>query len=53
VLADPGAVDDVTALRAAAARLGAEVVLAQVAKRGEPGQHDTLRLAAAYRDVFG
>ena len=53
VLADPGAVDDEAALRAAAARLGAEVVLAQVAKRGERGQHDTLRLAAAYRDVFG
>ena len=49
----PSAVDDVDALRAAAARLGAEVVLAQVAKRGAPGHHDTLRLAAAYRDIFG
>jgi uncharacterized cofD-like protein len=53
VLADPSAVDDVDALRFAAARLGAEVVLSQVAKRGESGHHDTLRLAAAYRDVFG
>jgi uncharacterized cofD-like protein len=53
VLADPGAVDDEAGLRAAAARLGAEVVLAPVAKRGKPGQHDALRLAAAYRDVFG
>ena len=53
VLADPSAVDDVDALRFAASRLGAEVVLSQVAKRGEPGHHDTLRLAAAYRDVFG
>ena len=53
VLADPSAVDDEDALRAAAARLGAEVVLAQVANRGKPGQHDTLRLAAAYRDLFG
>ena len=53
VLADPHAIDDEVALRAAAARLGAEVVLAQVAKRGEPGHHDTLRLAAAYRDLFG
>ncbi|MGZ4640483.1 MAG: hypothetical protein ACXV2J_15655, partial [Actinomycetes bacterium] len=53
VLADPSAVDDVDALRSAASRLGAEVVLSQVAKRGEPGHHDTLRLAAAYRDVFG
>jgi uncharacterized cofD-like protein len=53
VLADPGAVDDEAALRRVAARLGAQVVITQVAKRGEPGHHDTLRLAAAYRDVFG
>ena len=53
VLADPAAVDDETALRTAAARLGAEVVLAQVAQRGARGHHDSLRLAAAYRDVFG
>jgi uncharacterized cofD-like protein len=53
VLADPSAVDDQEALRAAAARLGAQVVLAPVAKRGKAGQHDTLRLAAAYRDLFG
>ncbi len=53
VLADPSAVDDEAGLRAAAARLGAEVVLAPVAKRGKPGHHDALRLAAAYRDIFG
>lgn len=53
VLADPGAVDDEERLRAAAGRLGAELVLAPVARRGAPGQHDSLRLAAAYRDVFG
>jgi uncharacterized cofD-like protein len=53
VLADPGAVDDEDALRRAAARLGAEVVVAPVAKRGHSGHHDSLRLAAAYRDIFG
>jgi uncharacterized cofD-like protein len=53
VLADPGAVDDEAQLRETAARLGAELVLAQVAQRGSPGHHDSLRLAAAYRDVFG
>ncbi|MDU0315836.1 uridine diphosphate-N-acetylglucosamine-binding protein YvcK [Phycicoccus sp. M110.8] len=53
VLADPGAVDDEEGLRATAGRLGAELVLAPVARRGAPGQHDSLRLAAAYRDVFG
>ena len=53
VLADPGAIDDEAALRGAAARLGAEVVIAAVAKRGTPGHHDSLRLAAAYRDILG
>ncbi|WP_270889416.1 gluconeogenesis factor YvcK family protein [Pedococcus sp. 5OH_020] len=53
VLADPGAVDDEPGLRAAASRLGAELVISAVAKRGAPGHHDTLRLAAAYRDLFG
>lgn len=53
VLADPGAVDDEAGLRSAAARLGAEVVVAPVAKRGHSGHHDSLRLAAAYRDIFG
>jgi uncharacterized cofD-like protein len=53
VLADPSAVDDEAGLRAAAARLGAELVLAPVAQRGAPGHHDSLRLAAAYRDLFG
>jgi uncharacterized cofD-like protein len=53
VLADPGAVDDEEALRKAAARLGADVVVAPVAKRRHPGHHDSLRLAAAYRDILG
>jgi hypothetical protein len=45
-------VDDEGALRSAAARLGAEVVVAPVAKRDRPDQHDSLRLAAAYRDIL-
>ena len=53
VLADPGAVDDEDQLRATAARLGADVVLVPVAQRGAAGHHDSLRLAAAYRDVLG
>ena len=52
VLADPGAIDDEAALRNAAARLGATVVVAPVAKRDCPGHHDSLRLAAAYRDIL-
>jgi len=51
VLADPSAVPDSASLRAAAADLGAELVVAPVAARGAPGVHDPLRLAAALRDV--
>jgi uncharacterized cofD-like protein len=53
VLADPGVVEDRVALERAAGRLGAELAVAPVAKRGAPGRHDSLRLAAAYRDILG
>ncbi len=53
VLADPSCVDDERVLRRAASRLGAELVVSSVAATGVPGQHDRLRLAAAYRDVIG
>jgi uncharacterized cofD-like protein len=52
VLADPSAVADDSSLRAAAAEVGAELVVAPVAARREPGVHDPLRLAAALRDVI-
>ncbi|GAB3882602.1 gluconeogenesis factor YvcK family protein [Terrabacter terrigena] len=52
VLADPSVVPDGASLRAAAADLGAELVIAPVAARNEPGVHDPLRLAAALRDVI-
>lgn len=52
VLADPSVVPDGASLRAAAAELGAELVIAPVAARGAPGVHDPLRLAAALRDVI-
>jgi len=52
VLADPSVVPDGASLRAAAAELGAELVVAPVAARREPGVHDPLRLAAALRDVI-
>ena len=52
VLADPSVVPDVAALRAAAAELGAELVVAPVEARREPGVHDPLRLAAALRDII-
>jgi uncharacterized cofD-like protein len=53
VLADPSVVGSVADLQAAAERCGAELMVAPVAKRGAPGQHDSLRLAAAYRDILG
>jgi uncharacterized cofD-like protein len=52
VLADPSCVDDAEALRRAVDLVGAELVVATVSAIGKPGQHDPLRLAAAYRDVI-
>ena len=51
VLADRGVVTDASALSEAAGRLGADLVLADVAERDGTPQHDILRLAAAYREV--
>jgi uncharacterized cofD-like protein len=53
VLADREIVEDEGLLRRVAGRLGAELVLARVGDRWHPGLHDSLRLAAAYRDIFG
>ena len=52
VLADPSAVADVAEAELAAATLGARLVMRQVAKGEGSAEHDALRLAAAYRDVF-
>ena len=51
VLADPGVVREDPDLHDAVRRVGAELVVAPVAGR-TPGQHDLLRLAAAYRDLL-
>jgi uncharacterized cofD-like protein len=53
VLADPSVVQDEVVLRHVAASLGAELVVAPVAVHDQPGHHDSLRLAAAYRDILG
>ncbi|MEJ2578082.1 MAG: uridine diphosphate-N-acetylglucosamine-binding protein YvcK [Kineosporiaceae bacterium] len=53
VIADPRAVEDPGALASAAAALGARLVLRQVSSGDGTARHDPLRLAAAYRDVFG
>lgn len=55
IIADPGVVRgdaEREALAQAVDRVGAELVVTTVAKMGRPGLHDTLRLAAAYRDVM-
>jgi len=52
VLADPVAVEDVDALREETKKLGARLLLRQVRRSDNSTQHDPLRLAAAYRDVF-
>lgn len=56
VLADPAVIDDGEErerLEAAAAGMGARLVVAPVAAADAPATHDALRLAAAYRDAFG
>ncbi len=52
VLADPGAVDDVDALAAAASALGARLALAPVASRDGAARHDVDLLAAALGGVL-
>lgn len=52
VLADPSSVDDTDALIDEAAALGATVLFRQVRRGDGTARHDSLRLAAAYRDVF-
>lgn len=51
VIADPGVVADPATLRAAAAGLGAQLLLAPVAVPGQP-RHDPAALAEAFRRAF-
>ena len=52
VIADPALVDDRGALEAAARRLGARLLVADVAREETAGEHDAARLAAAFREVM-
>ena len=52
VVADPTAVEDVAALAARSADLGARLLLRQVSRGDGTARHDPLRLAAAYSDVL-
>ncbi len=55
VIADPQVVRTAAerhALEAAVGQLGANLVVTTVGKLRTPGLHDTLRLAAAYRDIL-
>src|SRR5699024_5740298 len=52
VLADPSSVEDVEQLTRVASAMGARTVMRQVRVGDGSPRHDTLRLAAAYRDVF-
>ncbi len=53
VLADSQVVQDESLLRRVAEGMGAELVLARVGDHAQEGHHDSLRLAAAYRDIIG
>lgn len=52
VLADPSSVENIDELVDEAAALGANVLFRQVRVGDGSAKHDSLRLAAAYRDVF-
>ncbi len=52
VLADPSAVEDPAALAKVAGGMGGRLVLRPLALHDGTARHDSLRLAAAYRDVF-
>jgi uncharacterized cofD-like protein len=52
VLADTDVVSDRPALEAAAAAMGAKLVLAPLARADHPDQHDPDRMAEAFRDLF-
>ena len=53
VLADVGSVPDPEELRSYTDRIGAELVLADVARVGAGGQHDPEKLARAYAVLVG
>ena len=53
VLADSHSAVEREALHEASAALGAELLVSPVVSSHDPGVHDPLRLAAAYRDVLG
>lgn len=52
VLADPDTIEDPARLARVCSSLGAELVVAPLARLEQAGQHDALRLAAAYRDIL-
>lgn len=52
VVADPSAVEDPDLLITEAEHMGATLLMRQVGRGDGTPQHDPLRLAAAYRDVF-
>lgn len=52
VLADPAIIDDEAELRARCRALGADLRVAAMQARGEPGHHDRLRFAAALQDIM-
>ncbi|MCL2595559.1 MAG: uridine diphosphate-N-acetylglucosamine-binding protein YvcK [Promicromonosporaceae bacterium] len=52
VVADPSAIEDIDEAQRATAIMGAKLVMRQVALGDGTARHDSLRLAAAYRDVF-
>ena len=52
VISDPSTVQDKKVFEDAASAVGAKVLWASVSESDQPGVHDPLKLAAAYKQVF-
>ena len=52
VIADPASVDNEAALRAQTAKAGAQLLIRPVRRHDSKARHDSLLLAAAYREAF-
>lgn len=52
MISDPSTVQDKKVFEDAASAVGAKVLWASVSESDQPGVHDPLKLAAAYKQVF-
>ncbi|MDR2379625.1 MAG: hypothetical protein LBE08_00350, partial [Bifidobacteriaceae bacterium] len=52
VIADESMAGEQADLESVVARLGGRLLVRPVRRKASPGEHDSLRLAAVYREIF-